>query len=150
MNKNSMSMHNKFYYGKKKKKTDSLSVIMRKNDANYLRSCGIRHADSVLIASFASVAIPVLLGILKAAAISGIAGAIAEPIKRRVTEPIINRIIGNLKEIIASKGNNETYTQTLWRGVKADFRKLADFLKSEASPFYAKVKALSDKAEKIK
>lgn len=143
------NLPNKFYYGKKRK-TDSLSKIAKSNKASYMKAYRIRHSDSVVIAGFASVAIPVLLGILKAAAISGIAGAIAEPIKRRVTEPIINRIIGNLKEIIASKGSNETYTQTLWRGIKADLKKLADFLKNEASPFYSKVKALSNKAEQIK
>ena len=135
---------------KTKRRSSGVIDISKINDSNYLRMRGIKHADSVIIAGFASVAIPVLLGILKAAAISGIAGAIAEPIKRRVTEPIITRIIGNLKEIIASKGSNETYTQTLWRGVKDDLRKLAEFFKKEASPLYAKVKALSNKAEQIK
>lgn len=128
--------------GKKRMRTDSSVYRFNKYDAaasNYvnraIRIYDKRHNDIVGILAVSSlskaVIIPILLSILKASAITGIGGAITGPLKENITDPIIKRIIGNLKLAASNKGADETYLQAIGKKVSEDMTKLLGILKKE-------------------
>jgi hypothetical protein len=124
---------------------DSLSCRrLNKKQAAYVRRLAnrairihdTRYNDIVgtaaFIIFFKTTILPILVGILKGAAIAGLGGAISGPLKEKVVNPILSRLISHGKLLIANKGD-QTYTETLIKGIKVDMGKLLAVLKKEGA-----------------
>ena len=83
--------------------------------------------------------LPLLLGLLKAGVIGGIAGAISAPLKENITQPMIKSLVDKIKEIIRTKDQDQTYTEALLKAFKLDFDNFLQILKKEKSWAYTQL-----------
>lgn len=91
--------------------------------------------------------VPLLLTILKAGAIAGVAGAIKEPLKENITKPICDRIINNIKQAAANKNADQTYLQAIGEKISSDMNTLLNILKREKSFIASKLEAAWNKVK---
>lgn len=82
---------------------------------------------SVFIGVFTGVIMPMLVGLLKSAVI----GAMSSAIKEKTVDPTLNRLISKGKQLIASKGKDDTYTEAIIGGIKKDMDLLINTLGKE-------------------
>jgi hypothetical protein len=112
-----------------------------------------KHKDLFPLAIPAGIAIskativPLLLGIAKAGAIAGVANAIKEPLKENITKPIIDRIVGNIKQAAANKSADQTYLQAIGEKISSDMNTLLNILKREKSFVASKLEAAWNKVK---
>lgn len=105
-----------------------VNLAIRMHDARYNDIVGTVATVGVLHGTI----MPLLVAILKGAAIAGLAKSISEPLKKNVTEPIISRIVNNIKLAAANKGD-KTYTEAILGKIKSDMNTLTSILAREKS-----------------
>lgn len=120
------------------------------NKANQLiRRYDRKHNDLLGAAMFATafktLIIPLLLGLLKAGAIAGIAGSL----KENILNPLLRRLIGYGKSLVANKTADNTYTDAIISKIKADMTKLLAVLKREGSSIYSRLAAPFNKIKSL-
>lgn len=114
-----------------------VSRRIRLHDKKYNDMVG----TTVVAGGLAATILPILLGILKAGIIGGIASALSAPIKEKVTMPMVNNLVDHIKNIIKSKDKDEKYTEALIKQFKFDFENFLDLLRQEKSYIYPQLAA---------
>ena len=89
---------------------------------------------------FIYIALPWLIDFAKGIVASGITASV----KQKLIDPILDRLIGSGKALLAKKGD-EAQTEAICRNIKEDMGKLADILKREGSFIAGKVIGLFNK-----
>lgn len=113
---------------------------IRIHDRRYNDIIGLIAFKAILVKSI----LPVLIPLLKAAAVSGVGGAIAGGLKEKIVNPLLGRIINRAKQLNAEKGDG-TYTQALIKGIKEDMGRLIAVLKKEGAFVSSKIQGLFNK-----
>lgn len=118
-----------------------------------------KHVDIFPLAIPAAVTVfkvtllPVLIGILKTAAISGltagIAGAIKEPLKENIVDPIVKRIVNNIKQVTANRQPDQTYLEAVFGKISSDMETLINILKKEKSYLASKLEPVWNRIKKL-
>lgn len=88
------------------------------------------------------VLVPILIPMLKTAVIGGVAGAITGSLKSNVTDPIIKRIVNNIKLVAENKSQDETYIQAIGNKISEDMSKLLNILKKEKAYVSTKLESV--------
>jgi hypothetical protein len=150
-----------FKLGSKKLITDSSYIYLsnRYSDiaSDYvdraLRICDRKYVDLFPLAIPAGITltkatiVPLLLTILKAGAISGVAGAIKGPLMENITKPICTRIINNIKLAAANKKPDQSYLQAIGGKISSDMDTLIDILNREKSFIGSKLESAWNKVK---
>ena len=104
-----------------------------------IRYHDIRHNEFIGFAIFKSIFCGLVLPWLIDFAKGIVAGGITSSFKQKMVDPVLDKLIGSGKALMAKKDDSEPQTQALIRNIKDGMLKLGEILKREGSFVAGKV-----------
>lgn len=129
-----------------KKRIHSLAVeSIRIHDAKYNDFIGTAAFSAFMVARV----IPFLIPLLKATVIGAATSSLSGSLKQKIVDPIIERIVNKGKQLVAAKGENSTYTETIVKGIKQDMEKLMNVFRKEKAYVSPQLSGLYQKVRNL-
>lgn len=122
--------------------------VMRLAD-RLIRYHDARHNDFIGFALFKNIFCYMILPWLIDFAKGIVAGGITSSIKQKMIDPVLDKLIGSGKALMAKKDENEPQTKALVRNIKDGMQRLWEILKREGSYMASKVFGFFSKIKNI-